>query len=704
MSDLHLAQREIMWNITSPIVMYILFILALAVFSYGVYKRVKFYLGGQPDNERLQNLPLRLFIMSKEMLKRLFIMAKETLMQNRVRNSIFPGIFHSFIFYSFAILIITTAIVALDYDFGTSFFNGYIYVFFTVLSELAGLLVLVGVLMAAYRRYIRKPETIDTKAGDTVALLLLAFIIITGFLVEGLRIATAGDKWAFLSFAGLATSKLFTGITEESGRMLHKAFWWIHAALAMGWIATIPFTKFFHILTLPANIFFAKLKPRGELKRVDIEALMTSEDFNEETFKIGIDKATDFTWKQRLDFDACISCGRCEEVCPAYLAKQPFSPKQMIAHFKNAVIKAEEIIKQANPTAARSLGAAAAETAEAAKPEIPEIIPSEINEEFIWLCRTCTACMEVCPAFVEHVDDMIELRRNEVIMKGRMPSEAARTLKRLESIGNPFAPQSDRVNWIEQLNVRVVNAGEEVDVLYWIGCCTTFDPTKQKIATDLSKILKKCGIDFGVLGEDEKCCGDPARLMGQEQLFQDLAKQQIELIRSRKFKILLTNCPHCYNVLKHEYRQFGADFNVVHHSEFLHEMIWAKKLIPQIGEKGKYAYHDPCYLGRYQKIYDSPREVIKSVPGAELVEMKNHREKSLCCGGGGGHFWMDIKKGERINNLRVTQAKDAGADTIITSCAFCQQMLDDSVKVLNMDEDIRVVDISTLVLRSLGEN
>ncbi|MCX7958731.1 MAG: respiratory nitrate reductase subunit gamma, partial [Deltaproteobacteria bacterium] len=288
MNELHLAQREIMWNITTPVVMYILFIIALAIFAYGTYKRIKFYLSGQPDNERLQNLPLRLFLMSKEMLKRLFLMAKETLLQKRVRNSFFPGIFHSLIFYSFGILIITTAIVALDYDFGTSFFNGYIYVFFTILSEIAGLFVLIGVLMAAYRRYIRKPETIETRTGDTIALLLLALIIITGFLVEGLRIATAGDRWAFLSFVGLGASKLFTGITEDTGRIMHKMFWWFHAALAFGWIATLPYTKFFHILTLPANIFFAKLKPRGELRRVDIEALMTSEDFNEENFKIGV--------------------------------------------------------------------------------------------------------------------------------------------------------------------------------------------------------------------------------------------------------------------------------------------------------------------------------------------------------------------------------------------------------------------------------
>jgi Fe-S oxidoreductase len=323
------------------------------------------------------------------------------------------------------------------------------------------------------------------------------------------------------------------------------------------------------------------------------------------------------------------------------------------------------------------------------------------DEEFIWHCRTCGACMEVCPALIDHVDTLMELRRNEELIQWRIPEEAGRALRTFETNGNPFGSQSERIDWIKRMGVRVVGPGEKADVLYWIGCCVTFDPQKHRIAEDLCSLMTKCGIDFGVLGEDERCRGDPARVMGQEMLFQQTAKEQVELLKQREFKVLLTGCPHCYNVLKHEYRQFGADFKVVHHTEYIHEMLYLNLLKPQFGKAGKYAYHDPCYLGRYQKIYDSPREIVKAIPRAQLVEMTNRREKSLCCGAGGGHYFMDLKRGERINNLRVKQAHDAGADTIVTGCAYCMHMLQDSVKLLNYDESMRVIDVASLTADSL---
>jgi Fe-S oxidoreductase len=251
------------------------------------------------------------------------------------------------------------------------------------------------------------------------------------------------------------------------------------------------------------------------------------------------------------------------------------------------------------------------------------------------------------------------------------------------------------------MGVRVVGPGEKVDVLYWIGCCITFDPQKHKIAEDLCGLLKKSGVDFGVLGDDEKCCGDPARVMGQEMLFQQTAKEQVELLKQREFKVLLTGCPHCYNVFKNEYKQFGGNFNVVHHTEYIQEMLRLGKIEPQFGSERKYVYHDPCYLGRYQKIYDPAREIVKTIPGAQLLEMKNRREKSLCCGAGGGHYWMDLKRGERINNIRVKQAHEAGADTIVTACAYCYHMLQDSLKLLNYDDGMRVIDVASLTAESL---
>jgi Fe-S oxidoreductase/nitrate reductase gamma subunit len=679
MPPLSEATRPLMWNISHVWAMYGLFVIALAIFAYGMYQRVKFWREGTGNSERLADWG-----------KRLKVLLREVLLQKQVRNSGFPAILHCLVFYSFIVLVITTLVVMIQYDAGhllgleINLFKGFVYVFFSVASELAGILVLVGIAMAAYRRYLRKPETLPNTIEDGLVLLLLACMVITGYLVEGLRIAFNGDEWKMLSPVGAEVAGLFAGISPETGKSIHAALWWIHTVLAMSWIALIPYTKFVHMLSLPTNVFFSKLKPRGELQRPDIEKLMESSDDAE--LKIGIQKAEELSWKQRMDLDTCVSCGRCDEVCPAYMAdKEYFSPRQLIARLKASL---DEIAAGKN-----------GEGKDAAK--ALDVIGKAFDEEFIWHCRTCGACMEVCPALIDHVDTLMELRRNEVLIQGRIPEEAGRAMRLYETNGNPFAPQSERTDWINQMGVRVVGPGEKVDVLYWIGCCVTFDPQKHKIAEDVCALLKKCGVDYGVLGEDEKCCGDPARLMGQEMLFQQTAKEQVELIKQREFKVLLTGCPHCYNVLKHEYKQFGANFNVVHHSEYIREMLDRNQIRPEFGKERKYVYHDPCYLGRYQKIFDPAREVVQSIPGARLLEMKNRREKSLCCGAGGGHYWMDLKRGERINNLRVKQAHAAGADTIVTACAYCMHMLQDSVKLLNYDETMRVIDVASLTADSL---
>jgi Fe-S oxidoreductase/nitrate reductase gamma subunit len=668
------ASRPLMWNISHGWIMYLLLAAAMVVFAWGIYRRIQFWRKGREDCRRFG-----------DWMKRLGILARETFLQKQVRNRAYPGVFHSLIFYSFAVLFITTLVVMVEYDgeqlLGRklNIFQGLVYIFFTVASELAGILVLVGVVMAAYRRYVLKPDTLPNTRSDGLVLLCLAGIIVTGYLIEGLRIAVSGDPWKMFSAVGWAVAGLFAGTSEVTGRNIHASLWWVHTLLALSWIALIPYTKFAHVLFLPANVFFSKLEPRGALQRVDLEKMMETAEGDAE-LEVGIQKAGDLTWKQRLDLDACVSCGRCDEICPAHMAHdQEFTPRQLIAGLKEAA----DSINGHEPA------------------QLRDLVGGPFAEEFIWHCRTCTACMEVCPALIEHVDTLMEIRRNEVLIQGRMPADAARAMRMLETHGNPFGPQSDRVDWITQMNIRVVGPGEKVDVLYWIGCCATFDPQKQQIAEDLCRLLEKCGIDFGVLGAEERCCGDPARVVGQEMIFQQVAREQVEILKQREFEVLLVSCPHCYNVLAHEYKQFGGDFRVVHHSEFLHEMLWLGELTPQFGVEGKYVYHDPCYLGRYQKIYDSPREVIRAIPMAHVIEMKNHHGQSMCCGAGGGHYWMDLKKGERINNLRVKQAREAGADTIVTGCAYCMHMLQDSLKILDYNEKIRVIDIGSLMLESL---
>lgn len=679
MPPLSEATRPLMWNISHVWAMYGLFIIALAIFGWGMHRRIQFWRRGKSEKEQFADWG-----------KRLAILLREIFFQKQVRNSGYPAIFHCLIFYSFIVLVITTLLVMIQYDAGhllgleLNIFEGFIYVFFSVASELAGILVLAGIAMAAYRRYFLKPETVPNTREDGLVLLLIACMVITGYLVEGLRIAVIGDPWKMLSPVGWGISSLFAGVTESSGKSIHASLWWVHTVFAMGWIALLPYTKFVHLLSLPTNAFFSKIKPRGELQRDDIEKLMESAESDD--LKIGLQKADELTWKQRMDVDSCVSCGRCDEVCPAYMAdKDYFTPRQLIARIKKSLDAFDPGVN----------------TGEDKQAELSDIVGKAFDEEFIWHCRTCSACVEVCPALIDHVGTLMELRRNEVLIQGRMPEEAGRALRIYETNGNPFGPQSDRIDFIEKLKARVVGPGEKVDVLYWVGCIVAFDPQKHKIASDICRLLEQCGVDFGVLGGDEKCCGDPARIMGQEMLFQQTAKEQVELLKQREFKVLLTGCPHCYNVLKNEYRQFGGDFNVVHHSEYIRDLLGRGALKPLLGDAHKYVYHDPCYLGRYQKIYDPAREVIRTIPQGELSEMKNHRAKSLCCGAGGGHYFMDLKRGERINNLRVKQAHAAGADTIVTACAFCMHMLQDSLKLLNYDETMRVIDVASLTAESL---
>jgi Fe-S oxidoreductase/nitrate reductase gamma subunit len=584
---------------------------------------------------------------------------------------------HVFVFYSFLVLLLTTSIVFLDHDLGTALFRGHTYLFLTVAAEIAGVFVLLGALVALWRRHVRRSPTLEATAADTWVFSLLALIIVTGFAVEGLRIGVAGDPWQGFSFVGRAISALASPLDADTGASLHAALWWTHAALALLWIACIPYTRFLHILTLPTNAFLAKRKPAGELTRVDLDALVESDDFDEENFSIGIDTTGDLTWKQRLDGDACVVCGRCEEVCPAVTAGQSLSPKKLIVSMRDMV----------NTNHDREDAADGGE----------EIVGNAFDADFVWQCLTCLACTQECPAYIAHVDTLLELRRNEVSMKGKAGADVSRTIRSMEAQGNPFGSQITRGDWVASLGVRVLGEGDACDVLYWVGCLTTFDEDKRQIAEQLIGLLRSSGIDFALLGKAEVCCGDPARVCGAESLFQSTAKGQVEALNRRKFNTLLVSCPHCYNVLKNEYPQFGGSFDIVHHSEFLRDLVRSEGLGPEKPTSGTTVYHDPCYLGRYQGIYEAPREVVRIGSDSPPAEMENCRERSFCCGGGGGHFWMETREGERIDTLRIRQVKDANADTLVTACPYCFHMLSDAIKTLNLEKEIRIVDLVTHV-------
>jgi len=670
--------RVMYWHIEAPykFMIYPLALVATAIAAYGFYKKFKFWWEGQPDNKRFGNWYERI---------KLFLW--DVPLQARVLSDKLPGFMHVLIFWSWIMLMITTFVIFVDVDFKVSLYHGPLYIALTLFSDLAGLALFAGVIIAAVRRYIIKPDRLDNKWDDALFLVLIFLITVTGFVLEGLRIHYTQDPWAKWSPVGYLFSLGMGNMNEAAVTRIYQSLWWFHFSIMFGFIALFPYTKMLHILTTPANIFFSWIGPKGALPRVDIEAMLNDEKAAE-NFNVGVSTVKDLTWKNRLDYDACLRCGRCQDNCPVYLNQHPLSPKKFIQDMKTF---------SQNPANQKPAGNGDGQAA-----ELPLIVGKALETDTIWECRTCRGCMEVCPARNEHIPQIMELRRAEVMMRGQLPQDAAVALKLMERTGNPFGPQDSRSQWITESQIPVVKAGEECEALFWIGCCTTFDPVKQKVAYNVLKILMKAGVEVACMGDEEMCCGDPARVLGDENLFQSTVKNQIELIKSRKFKYMVAHCPHCLNAFRNEWPQFGADFKVVHHTELFNDMIRQGRLKLNLPIDKKITYHDPCYLGRYNNIYEEPRNILKAIKGAKLVEMEHNRQKSRCCGGGGGHYWMDLVYGERLNVSRVKEAFETEADIIAVSCIYCLQMLNDAVKILNLDEKMIVEDISELVARAMG--
>jgi Fe-S oxidoreductase len=461
-----------------------------------------------------------------------------------------------------------------------------------------------------------------------------------------------------------------------------------------------------------------------------------------EEFALGLGTIKDYTWKNLLDLDACTQCGRCQEVCPAYLSGKPLSPKWMILDTRNhahALLTQGEIANSTyTPAPAvaldkalasnvllpfnavrregdqfhsngtyRAKSAAVQQSVRTLGGSVDARIAGDVMDPNVfWTCNTCMACVEACPVGINHVDQIVGNRRHMAMMEGQIPHEAQATLRSLESRGNPYGPPEDRAQWLNGLNVKMLQPGDKVDYLYWVGCVSAYDPRKQKIAKSLVSIMQKAGLSFGVLGSMEGCTGDPARRLGEENLFQTLAKQNIELLKSVSFKVLVANCPHCFNTIKNEYPQFGnlgdgAEPEIIHHSVLLKRLIAQDKLPLKEGALQDVTFHDPCYLGRYNDEYEAPRSSLKAVKGLRILEMDRSREKGLCCGAGGGHFWMDLKIGERVNSIRATEAAETGASTVATACPFCMQMMEDGVKLTKNDERLDVRDIAEVIAERL---
>lgn len=725
-----IASREILWNVNSlgnVVGLYGLLALATLIGLAGIWRHVELWATGKPQPD-----------LKTGWLVRIDELFRWGMLQRGVVRERTAAVAHTLIYIGFLVLLFTTTMVFVDHDLGIRIYQGQFYLAITLASDLFGAGVLLGCCVAAHRRYILHTDKLHNRAADSTMLIVLSLLIVQGFLLEGLRIHATGDPWAKYSPVGLLVAKFFWGISGEATRLLHFVLWWFHTITVLTVIALAPYTKFFHIISSSANLYFRpRHRPAGQLESVgDLEKRMESG----EEFNIGLGSIRDYSWKQLLDLDACTSCGRCQDACPAYRSGKPLSPKWMVLDTRNHALALNaqgKIAPSLLPAPAQKIdevltldfflkrsgveqsgqGFTSKGSFRADNKLVQEAvgtfgisadqrISTEVmSEDVFWSCTTCMACVEACPVGINHVDMIVGNRRNMVLMQGEVPSEAQATLRALENRGNPYGDPQDRMKWAEGLDVPILKAGDSVDYLYWVGCVSAYDPRKQKIARSLVTIMKKAGLSFGVLGTEESCTGDPARRLGEENLYQTLAKKNIELLKTIRFKSLVANCPHCFNTIKNEYPEFGNLGNgqspeIIHHSTLLRRLEKENKLKLKEGEE-TFTFHDPCYLGRYNNEYDAPRDSIKAVKGLKIIEMEASRNKGLCCGAGGGHFWMDLKIGERVNTIRTEQAAKTGADNVATACPFCMQMMEDGVKLTGREETMRVKDIAEVLAERL---
>jgi len=604
----------------------------------------------------------------------------EGIAHRRILQDRYPGFIHLLVFIGFMVPFIVILITQFVFTLPVSISR-----IISLVLDIIALAAIVSTLLTVYRRYITRPSRLDNRAEDFVGLLLILFILLTGLILEGLRLSVIGRDAQALAPAGKALALFFnmTGLDTATKGFLALVFFRIHFFLVLGTIAYIPFSKLFHLISSPLNMIYRSLEPKGILSHLDLE--------DEKAESFGIAKIEEFSWKHLMDLDACMRCGRCQDHCPAYLTEKPLSPKKVINDLKDHLhLRAPQVIK------AKARGTDLEDA--------PPLTGSVIKEDELWTCTTCRSCMEHCPVFIEHVDKMVDMRRYQVLMESKFPKELTQVFKGLETNSNPWGMGRDtRGDWIRGLEVPVMSemSGKDIDFLFFVGCIRSFDDRNKKVTEAFVKILNHLAVKFAVLGVEEGCCGDPARRVGNEYLYQILAQTNIETFGRYNIKRILTTCPHCYNTLKNEYPQLGFSCEVVHHADFLKENIRNKRLKLDHALAKKTTYHDPCYLGRYSGIYKSPRQVLNSIPALDIREMKRSGIDSLCCGGGGGWMWMEETIGTRINIRRLDDALTVDPEWIATACPFCITMFDDAVKNKNMEEKLKIWDIAELVELSI---
>ncbi len=661
--------------------MYLLLVPTLAIFFYGMWQRVRLWRIGRPE-ARLDRIG-----------ERLKLVFKHAVLQQRLARNKVAGFFHILFSWGFVVLFIGTLVVMIHEDFKIPIMQGPFYLYFQSFTlDVFGFLAMIGVAVAWVRRAAFKPRALTAGKNhpsifdDWIFLAHYLVIMWTGFLVEGLRIEITSDPWgAWSPFGYLHGRVLAAFMSPDAMAVLHRGLWWFHLVVAFSFIAYLPYSKMIHVLTAPFNIFFQDLKPWGQIKLDDLEA---------EVPVLGAATLWDFTWKDLADLDACTECGRCQENCPAFLTGKPLNPKALILDLQHHLHEKGPLL---------ALAAMKGERPQE-QPFESELVGPVIDPEALWACTTCGACVEACPVNIEHVPKIIEMRKHQVMLQGEFPSELNLTFRNLERQGNPWGMGAHtRAQWAEDLNIPHISENPEAEYLFWAGCSGAFDQRGQQIARSVVQLLQAAGVSFAILGKEEKCTGDPARRVGNEMLFQQLAMENVETLKGYGVKKIITHCPHCANTFANEYRALGLEVEVLHHTQILNQLVKDGRLKPIKPIETEVAYHDSCYLGRYNNIYTPPRELLQSIPGVKLKEMERHGPESMCCGAGGGRMWMEEQTGTRVNVDRARQAIATGAKTVATNCPFCMTMMTDGIAAEDPDNEkqLAVLDLAEMLLKSV---